>query len=55
MMSACRARRRRVEYYVEGTLVGGQPGNDWRALRLVFELVDGRYYLVGIIHDEWTI
>jgi hypothetical protein len=45
----------RVEYYIEPTLVGDEPGNDWAALRLVFELDDDRYFLVGIIHDEWTI
>lgn len=44
-----------VEYYIEGTDEGGQPGLDWSALRLVFESVDGDYYLVGIIHDQWTI
>ncbi len=30
-------------------------GMDWRSLRLVFKLKDGRYYLVGVVHDEWTI
>lgn len=30
-------------------------GMDWRSLRLVFETVDGNWYLVGIVHDEWTI
>ncbi len=30
-------------------------GMDWRALRLVFKEYEGKYYLVGIIHDEWTI
>ena len=28
-------------------------GMDWRALRLVYEKDDGRWYLVGVIHDEW--
>ncbi len=28
---------------------------DWRSLRLVFKLTDKRFYLLGIIHDEWTI
>ena len=45
----------RVEYYVAGDAVGGQPGNDWKALRLVFEKVGDSWYLVGIIHDEWTM
>lgn len=30
-------------------------GMDWRALRLVFEEHAGKYYLVGVIHDQWTI
>lgn len=30
-------------------------GIDWKSLRLVFEEKDGIWYLVGIIHDQWTI
>lgn len=30
-------------------------GMDWRSLRLVFRLKDGKYYLVAVVHDEWTI
>jgi hypothetical protein len=30
-------------------------GHDWRTLRLVFKERNGKYFLVGIIHDEWTI
>ena len=30
-------------------------GLDWKTLRLVFQLRNKRYYLVGIVHDEWTI
>ncbi len=44
-----------VEYHVPGR----DPrygGMDWRSLRLVFEEGDdGRWRLVGVIHDEWTI
>lgn len=29
-------------------------GMDWRSIRLVFKLKDGKYYLVGVVHDEWT-
>lgn len=29
-------------------------GMDWRSLRLVFKLKDGKYFLVGVVHDEWT-
>jgi len=32
-----------------------QEGMDWRNLRLVFKLKDGKYYLVGVVHDEWVI
>jgi len=28
--------------------------NDWRSLRLAYELYDHKWYLVGVIHDEWT-
>jgi hypothetical protein len=30
-------------------------GQDWRTLRLVFKERNEKYFLVGIIHDEWTI
>lgn len=30
-------------------------GMDWKSLRLVFKERNGKYFLVGIIHDEWTI
>lgn len=30
-------------------------GMDWRALRLVFKKYNNKYYLVGIVHDQWTI
>lgn len=29
-------------------------GMDWRSLRLVFRLKEGRFYLVAVVHDEWT-
>jgi hypothetical protein len=28
---------------------------DWRSLRLVFEPKAGKWFLVGIVHDQWTI
>jgi len=43
-----------VEYYFSG-LDPKYEGMDWRSLRLVFEKKDDIWYLVGIIHDEWTI
>ncbi len=30
-------------------------GMDWRSLRLVYKEYEGKYYLVAIRHDEWTI
>ena len=29
-------------------------GMDWRTLRLVFKERDRKYFLVGIVHDQWT-
>lgn len=42
-----------VEYHFPGSQKYG--GMDWKSLRLVFTLHEGKWYLVGIIHDEWTI
>ena len=30
-------------------------GMDWRTLRVVLKHADARWYLVGLVHDEWTI
>lgn len=30
-------------------------GMDWRSLKLVYKKHKGKFYLVGIIHSEWTI
>jgi len=30
-------------------------GIDWKAIRIVFRLVEGKAVLVGVVHDEWTI
>ncbi len=51
-----------VEYHVPGT-DPRSGGLDWESLRLVFEKGSGeegggkagRWYLVGVIHDQWTI
>ena len=46
------------DYFVEFHMVGTNPefvGMDWRSLTLVFENVDGLWYLVGVVHNEWTI
>lgn len=44
--------------FVEFHFTGFDPqyeGLDWRSLTLVFEDVGGIFYLVGIVHGEWTI
>jgi hypothetical protein len=43
-----------VEYHFPG-FDKQYEGMDWESLRLVFEKKDGLYYLVGIVHDGWTI
>lgn len=42
-----------VEYHFPGTRKNNNL--DWRSLRLIFEKSGGRWYLVGISHDRWTI
>lgn len=42
-----------VEYYFPG-IDDQYQGMDWRSLRFVFQDYNGRWVLVGIIHDEWT-
>lgn len=43
-----------VEYYFSG-FNPDYYGMDWRSLRLVFEEYHGSWYLVGIIHNQWTV
>jgi hypothetical protein len=51
-----------VEYYKSSMVVefyfpGFDPqfqGMDWRSLRLVFTQYSGAWYLVGVVHDQWT-
>ncbi|MBC8147508.1 MAG: hypothetical protein H8E98_05935 [Bacteroidetes bacterium] len=43
-----------VENYFSG-FDEDAAGGDWRGLRLVFKKDLGTYYLIGIIHDKWTI
>ena len=42
-----------TENYISGSEKNG--GMDWNALRFVFEEFDGKYYIVAVINDEWTI
>ncbi len=44
--------------YIEYHFPGFNPeygGMDWASLRLVFEEYKGELFLVGIVHDQWTI
>ncbi len=43
-----------MEYYFSGFDEQYQ-GMDWQSLRLAFEELDDNWYLVGIIHNQWTI
>ncbi len=43
-----------VEYHFEG-FEPEYAGMDWQSLRLVFLEQDGSWYLVGVVHDQWTI
>lgn len=43
-----------VEYHFSG-FEEQYGGMDWESLRLVFVQEDGAWYLVGVVHDEWTI
>lgn len=45
-------------HFVEFHFTGFDPqygGADWRSLKLVFEQENGKWYLVAIVHGEWTI
>ena len=43
-----------LEYYFSG-FDPQYEGLDWESLKLVFEEKDGTWYLVCIVHDQWTI
>lgn len=43
-----------VEFHFPG-LDESQEGFDWCSLKLVFQVWEGDYKLVGVIHSEWTI
>jgi hypothetical protein len=45
-------------YFVELHFPGFDPqfqGIDWESLRLVFEEYNNTWYLVGVVHGQWTI
>ncbi|NLX64362.1 MAG: hypothetical protein GX022_06290 [Clostridiaceae bacterium] len=43
-----------VEYHFSG-IDPQYEGMDWRSLRIVFEKFRDTWYIVGIIHDQWTV
>jgi hypothetical protein len=43
-----------VEYHFPGSPTD-YSGMDWQSLRLVFQDTGGVWYLVGVVHDGWTI
>lgn len=45
----------RVEYYIPPSAHGSVEQHDWAALRLVFEWIGGSWFLVGVIHDRWSV
>ena len=42
-----------TENYLSGTEEYG--GMDWNSMRMVFRKDNGRYYLVAIVNDRWTV
>lgn len=42
-----------TENYIPGS--EKYSGMDWNALRFVFEKYQGKYYLIAMINDQWTI
>ena len=45
-------------YFVEFHFPQFDPqyeGMDWKSLRIVMEQDDGIWYIIGVIHDQWTI
>lgn len=42
-----------TENYIAGSEKYG--GMDWNSLRFVFEKFEGKYYLIAIINDQWTV
>lgn len=43
-----------VEYYFSG-FDKKLEGHDWAGLKLIFEHSGSDWYVVGIVHDQWTI
>ncbi len=44
----------RVEYYIEPAIRDGVSELNWAALRLMFEKSGDIWFLIAVIHDEWS-
>lgn len=42
-----------TENYIKGTEKNSEM--DWKTLRLVYEEFQGKYYLIAVVNDQWTI
>ncbi|WP_137905741.1 hypothetical protein [Chryseobacterium sp. 2VB] len=42
-----------TENYIKGTEKSGNM--DWKTVRFVFEEFEGKYYLIAVVNDQWTI
>ncbi|WP_276875480.1 hypothetical protein [Chryseobacterium joostei] len=42
-----------TENYIKGTEKSSEM--DWKTLRLVFEEFQGKYYVIAVVNDQWTI
>ncbi|GAB0157571.1 hypothetical protein CHRYSEOSP005_28490 [Chryseobacterium sp. Alg-005] len=42
-----------TENYIKGTEKYGKM--DWKTLRFVFEEFQGKYYLIAVVNDQWTV
>ena len=45
----------RVEYYIQPSVRDAMAQHDWAALRLVFEQIGSAWFLIGVIHDQWSV
>ncbi|AZA84750.1 hypothetical protein C1637_18375 [Chryseobacterium lactis] len=42
-----------TENFLKGTEKYGEM--DWKTIRLVFEEFEGKYYVIAVVNDQWTI
>ena len=44
-----------VEFHIPASEGPDGPAPDWASLRLIFKQHEGQWYLIGIMHDQWTV